>query len=68
MTETTFPHAQQAWSMFEKAAKNNAAMFEAAVDTSVAVTKASLSYAAQLSEQWSKLATESARRFTKPTA
>ncbi len=64
MSDNTFPQAQQAWTFFEKAAKDNAAAFEAAVDTSLVVTKASLSYAAQLSEQWGKLAAETTRRFT----
>jgi hypothetical protein len=63
MSDNTFPQVQQAWSMFEKVTKDNAAMFEAAVDTSVVMTKASLSYAAQMSEQWGKLATEASRRF-----
>jgi hypothetical protein len=65
MMENTFPQAQQIWTFWEKAAKENAAIVETAIDTSVAVTKASLSVAAQLSEQWGKLATDAARRFTK---
>jgi hypothetical protein len=65
MSENTFPQVQQVWSFFEKAAKDNAAAFEAAVDTSVVVTKASLNYAAQMSEQWGKFATEATRRLAK---
>jgi hypothetical protein len=65
MTENTFPQVQQMWTLWEKAAKENAAALESAIDTSVVMTKASLSYAAQMSEQWTKLATDSARRFTK---
>jgi hypothetical protein len=65
MSENTFPQAQQVRSIFEKAARDNAATFEAMVDVSVAVTKASLDYAGQVSEQWGKLATETTRRFTK---
>jgi hypothetical protein len=53
----------QASSFFEKAAKDNAAAFEAAVETSLVVTKASFGFAMQLTEQWAKLATEQTRRF-----
>lgn len=65
MTENTFPQVQQVWAFWEKAAKDNVATLETAIDTSVAVTKATLSVAVQLSEQWGKLATDAARRFTK---
>ncbi len=65
MSENTFPQVQQFVSYFEKAARDNAAAFEAAVDTSLALTKASLNYTVQLSEQWGKFATEASRRFTK---
>jgi hypothetical protein len=68
MSENTFPQAQHMKSFFEKAAKDNAATFEAMVDASVAMTKASLDYAAQVSEQWGKLATETSRRMTKPAS
>jgi hypothetical protein len=65
MTDATFPQVQQVWGFWEKAAKENVAALEAAIDTSVAVTKASLSFASQMSEQWGKLATDAARRFSK---
>jgi len=63
MSESSFPQVQQAVSFFEKATQDNAAAFEAAVDTSLVISKASLSYAALLTEQWGKLATETSRRF-----
>jgi hypothetical protein len=59
---------QHVTSFFEKATRDRAAMFEAAVDTSLAVTKASLSYAATLAEQWGKLATEASRTLTDKTS
>ncbi len=65
MSENSFPQVQQMTTFFEKTARDNAAALEAAVDTSVAVTKASLSYAVQLTEEWGKLATEATRRFSK---
>jgi len=65
MSESSFPQVQQVWSFFEKASKDNATAFEAAVDTSVVVTKASLDYATLLTEQWGKLATETTRRLTR---
>jgi len=65
MSENSFPQVQQVWSLFEKAGKDNAAALEAAVDTSLILTKASLNFAAQVSEQWGKLATETARRYSK---
>ena len=52
MSENPFPQVQQMTTFFEKTARDNAAALEAAVDTSVAVTKASLSYAVQLTEEW----------------
>ncbi len=64
MSENAFPQVQQqVLSFFEKATRDHAAAFEAAVETSLVVTKASLDYAALLSEQWGKLATDASRRF-----
>ncbi len=68
MSDNTFPQLQQFASFFEKASRDNQAAFEAAVDTSVVVTKASLSYASELATQWGKLATDNARRFAAKTA
>ena len=68
MSENTFPQVQHVRSFLEKTAKDNAATFEAMVDASVAVTKASLDYAAQVSEQWGKLATETSRRLNQPAS
>jgi hypothetical protein len=65
MTENMFPQVQQVWSFWEKAMKDGAAALETVVDTQLAVTKASFSYASQISEQWGKLATEATRRVTK---
>lgn len=66
MSENSFPQMQQNWSaLVEKVSKDNAAALEAAVDTSLALTKASLAFAAQVSEQWGKVATEAARRLVK---
>jgi hypothetical protein len=65
MSEATFPQVQQIWTFWEKTTKENVAAAEAAFDTSVAVTKASFSFATQISEQWGKLAADTARRFTK---
>ncbi len=67
MSESSFPQVQQMTSFFEKATEENARAFEAAIDTSLALTKASLSYAVLVAEQWGKLAAETTRRFsTKP--
>jgi hypothetical protein len=65
MSESSFPQVQQMSSFFEKLAKDGAGAFEAAVDTSVVVTKAQLAYATVLTEQWGKLATDTARRLAK---
>jgi hypothetical protein len=65
MTDATFPQVQQVMTFWEKAAKENAAAVEAAIETSVAVTKTSLGFAAQMSEQWGKLATDATRRLTR---
>jgi hypothetical protein len=68
MFESSVPQVQQAWSFFEKVAKDNASMFETAVDTQAAVAKASLNYATLVTEQWGKLIAETTRRFSKPAA
>jgi hypothetical protein len=68
MSESSFPQVQQAWSFFEKVAKDNVSMFETAVDTQAAVAKASLNYATLVTEQWGKLVAETTRRFSKPAS
>lgn len=65
MSETSFPQLQQARSFFEKTTKDSAAAWQTAVDVSVAVTRASLDYTGLVMEQWTKLATETTRHFTK---
>ncbi len=65
MSEATFPQVQQIWTFWEKTTKDNVAAMEAAIETSVVVSKASLNFASQVSEQWGKLAADTARRFSK---
>jgi hypothetical protein len=65
MSEATFPQVQQIWTFWEKTTKDNVDAALAAIDTSVAVSKASLAFAAQVSEYWTKLASDTAHRLTK---
>jgi len=65
MSENAVSQMQHTSPFFERLARDNAAAFEAAVDVSVVMTKASLTYAAQMSEQWGKLATDLTRRITR---
>jgi hypothetical protein len=65
MTENAFPQVQQVWSFWENAAKEGASALETAIETHVALSKATFGYAAQVSEQWGKLAIEATRRMTK---